>query len=96
MHGLLHARRRNVPKVFEGRSSRVYDIVSRRLLRRMYRRFAADIAQLAPPDADVLDIGTGPGVLLVEASMRHSVGGPSPPPCPVTRRVSRPPLPRRS
>src|SRR5215813_2600978 len=66
MHGLIHARRRNVPKVFEGRSSRIYDVVSRRLLRRMYRRFAADIAQLAPANADVLDIGTGPGVLLVE------------------------------
>jgi len=66
MHGLIHARRRNVPKVFEGRSSRIYDFVSRRLLRRMYRRFAADVAQLAPGGADVLDIGTGPGVLLVE------------------------------
>lgn len=66
MHGLIHARRRNVPKVFEGRSSRVYDFVSRRLVRRMYRRIAADIAQLAPQGAAVLDVGTGPGVLLVE------------------------------
>jgi ubiquinone/menaquinone biosynthesis C-methylase UbiE len=66
MHGLLHARRRNVPKVFEGRSSRVYDFVSRRLVRRMYRRFAADVAGVAPDNAEVLDVGTGPGVLLVE------------------------------
>jgi len=66
MHGLIHARRRNLPKVFEGRSSRVYDFVSRRLVRRMYRRIAADIAQLAPEGAAVLDVGTGPGVLLVE------------------------------
>jgi ubiquinone/menaquinone biosynthesis C-methylase UbiE len=66
MHGLIHTRRRNVPKVFEGRSSRVYDFVSRRLVRRMYRRIAADIAQLAPEGAAVLDVGTGPGVLLVE------------------------------
>jgi ubiquinone/menaquinone biosynthesis C-methylase UbiE len=66
MHGLIHARRRNVPKVFEGRSSRVYDFVSRRVVRRMYRRIAADIARLAPEGAAVLDVGTGPGVLLVE------------------------------
>jgi ubiquinone/menaquinone biosynthesis C-methylase UbiE len=66
MHGLIHARRRNLPRVFEGRSSRVYDVVSRRLVRRMYRRIAADIAQLAPEGAAVLDVGTGPGVLLVE------------------------------
>jgi ubiquinone/menaquinone biosynthesis C-methylase UbiE len=66
MHGLIHARRRNRPNVFEGRSSRVYDFVSRRLVRRMYRRIAADIAQLAPEGAAVLDVGTGPAVLLVE------------------------------
>jgi ubiquinone/menaquinone biosynthesis C-methylase UbiE len=35
-------------------------------VRRMYRRFAADIARLAPDNARVLDVGTGPGVLLVE------------------------------
>jgi ubiquinone/menaquinone biosynthesis C-methylase UbiE len=66
MHGLIHRRRRNVGRVFEGRSSRIYDFVSRRLVRRMYRRIAADIAQLAPQNAVVLDVGTGPGVLLVE------------------------------
>jgi ubiquinone/menaquinone biosynthesis C-methylase UbiE len=76
MHGLLHARRhnrpgrnragRNRPEVFEGRPSRVYDFVSRRLVRVLYRRIAADIAQLAPANAQVLDVGTGPGVLLVE------------------------------
>jgi ubiquinone/menaquinone biosynthesis C-methylase UbiE len=66
MHDLIHRRRRNLPKVFEGRSSRVYDLVSRRLVRRMYRRFAADIARIAPEGAEVLDVGTGPAVLLVE------------------------------
>ena len=66
MHGLLHSRRRNMPKVFEGRSSRVYDFVSRRVLRGMYRRLAADVAGAAPDGAAVLDVGTGPGVLLVE------------------------------
>jgi ubiquinone/menaquinone biosynthesis C-methylase UbiE len=32
----------------------------------MYRRFAADLAAVAPAGAQVLDVGTGPGVLLVE------------------------------
>ena len=43
MHGLIHARRRNTPKVFQGRSSRIYDLVSRRVLRGMYRRLAAEM-----------------------------------------------------
>ena len=66
MHGLLHPRLRNPHRIFEGRPSRVYDFASRRLIRNLYRRIAADIAQLAPAGARVLDIGTGPGVLLVE------------------------------
>ena len=66
MHGLIHARRRNTPKVFQGRSSRIYDLVSRRVLRGMYRRLAADVASVAPDRGAVLDVGTGPGVLLVE------------------------------
>lgn len=57
---------RNMPHVFEGRASRVYDLVARRVLRRMYRRLAKDVAAAAPRDAEVLDVGTGPGVLLLE------------------------------
>jgi ubiquinone/menaquinone biosynthesis C-methylase UbiE len=71
MHGLIHARRRNTPKVFQGRSSRIYDRVSRRLLRGMYRRLAADVAGAAPEGGAVLDVGTGPGVLLVELASRR-------------------------
>jgi ubiquinone/menaquinone biosynthesis C-methylase UbiE len=71
MHGLIHARRRNTPKVFEGRSSRTYDLVSRRVLRGMYRRLATDVAQVAPDGGAVLDVGTGPGVLLVELAARR-------------------------
>src|SRR5262245_13858896 len=71
MHGLIHRRHRNVPRVFEGRSSRVYDVVSRRVLRRFYRRLAADVATLAPDGGAVLDVGTGPGVLLVELATRR-------------------------
>jgi len=60
-----------MPKVFEGRSSRVYDFVSRRVLRGMYRRLAADVAAAAPDGGTVLDVGTGPGVLLVELAERR-------------------------
>ncbi|HEU4424954.1 MAG TPA: class I SAM-dependent methyltransferase [Pilimelia sp.] len=71
MHGLIHARHRNMPKVFEGRSSRIYDFMSRRVLRGMYRRLAADVAAVAPDGAAVLDVGTGPGVLLVDLATRR-------------------------
>ncbi len=71
MHRLLHASHRNMPSVFEGRSSRVYDVVARRVLRGAYRRLAADVAQTAPEGGTLLDIGTGPGVLLVELAARR-------------------------
>src|SRR5437660_11801540 len=71
MHGLIHARRRNASKIFQGRSSRIYDFASRRVLRGMYRRLAADVAAVAPDGGAVLDVGTGPGVLLVELAARR-------------------------
>ena len=61
-----HVRHRHHSKAFEGWSSRFYDFQARRLLRRVYRRLAADIAAVAPTGAAVLDLGTGPGVLLME------------------------------
>jgi ubiquinone/menaquinone biosynthesis C-methylase UbiE len=69
---MLHARHRNMPRLFEGRSSRMYDFVSRRVLRVFYRRLAADAAAEAPPGGAVLDVGTGPGVLLVELAKRRT------------------------
>jgi ubiquinone/menaquinone biosynthesis C-methylase UbiE len=71
MHGLIHGRRRNTSKVFQGRSSRMYDVVARRLLRGVYRRLATDVAGVAPAGGALLDVGTGPGVLLVELATRR-------------------------
>ncbi len=64
-------RHRNVPGAFEGRASRTYNFVAKRLLRRVYRRLAEDIAKLAPENATILDVGTGPGVLLMELATRR-------------------------
>lgn len=71
MHGLFHVRHGNLPVLFQGRSSRVYDVVARRVLRGLYRRLAADVAAAAPGGGAVLDVGTGPGVLLVELARRR-------------------------
>jgi ubiquinone/menaquinone biosynthesis C-methylase UbiE len=69
--GSAHVHHRNLPGVFHGRSSRVYDVMARRLFRGVYRRFAADIAGIAPDGSAVLDVGTGPGVLLAELARRR-------------------------
>jgi ubiquinone/menaquinone biosynthesis C-methylase UbiE len=71
MHLRPHAFHRNMPRVFEGRGSRFYDLVARRVVRGVYRRLADDIATLAPQGGAVLDVGTGPGVLLVELAGRR-------------------------
>jgi ubiquinone/menaquinone biosynthesis C-methylase UbiE len=61
---LLHSV--NPHRSFEGWSSRLYDVMARRFLRGLYRRIAEDIAIAAPTGGAVLDVGTGPGVLLAE------------------------------
>jgi len=67
--GRIHGRNR--PAVFRGRSSKFYDFLARRVLRGAYRRLAADVAGAAPEGGAVLDVGTGPGVLLVELARRR-------------------------
>ena len=62
----LHARLHGGERGFDGRNSRFYDFMAGLPLRRVYRRLARDVADLAAEGARVLDIGTGPGVLLVE------------------------------
>ena len=62
----------NCPALFSGRSSRVYDFLARRVLRRLYRHIADDLVAELPQKAEVLDVGTGPGVLLVELARRRA------------------------
>jgi ubiquinone/menaquinone biosynthesis C-methylase UbiE len=45
--------------------------MARRLVRRVYRRIAEDIVDAAPDAGSVLDVGTGPGVLLLEVGRRR-------------------------
>jgi ubiquinone/menaquinone biosynthesis C-methylase UbiE len=66
MHLPTRHRHRHGPEAFQGRASRIYDVMARRLLRGVYRQLAKDIASTAPDNGTVLDVGTGPGVLLVE------------------------------
>lgn len=61
--GILHGGATQAP--FRGRASRVYDRLAGLLLRRFYRRVAAEVAAAAPAGAAVLDAGTGTGRLLV-------------------------------
>jgi ubiquinone/menaquinone biosynthesis C-methylase UbiE len=61
----------NMPRLFQGHNSRVYDVVARRVVRGLYRRIAEDIDDIAPDNGQVLDVGTGPGVLLVETARRR-------------------------
>jgi ubiquinone/menaquinone biosynthesis C-methylase UbiE len=54
------------PHAFQGYGSRLYGFFAKIAFRGMYRRLGRDIAAITPQNAAVLDIGTGPGVLLAE------------------------------
>jgi ubiquinone/menaquinone biosynthesis C-methylase UbiE len=57
---------------FEGKSSQQYNAWATGPLRFAYRSLARDIAAAAPQGATVLDVGTGPGVLLAELARLRS------------------------
>ena len=71
MRLLGHVHRHSGPEAFRGRASRTYDFMARRLLRRAYRRLADDLVGAIPDGGAVLDVGTGPGVLLAEIAQRR-------------------------
>lgn len=55
----------------DGAHSRLYARLARWPFRGMYRRIAAEVGAAAPRGATVLDVGTGPGQLLVELGRRR-------------------------
>ena len=69
MHGQGH---RGGHAVICGSSAAFYDrLLSRWLLRRFYRAVADELLAALPPGAAVLDVGTGPGRLLVDLARRR-------------------------
>jgi ubiquinone/menaquinone biosynthesis C-methylase UbiE len=68
LHGRPTLHRRGT---IDGWHSRVYDPLARWLLRGFYRRVAGQVADAAPSGAKVLDVGTGPGLLLAELARRR-------------------------
>src|SRR5215510_7234540 len=71
LHERLHSRHRSKTATIDGHASSRYDFMARHLIRGVYRRIADEIAKAAPHGGDLLDVGTGPGVLLVEISKRR-------------------------
>lgn len=71
MHGHGHKHSGGAHGDFSGRRSRFYDVLARLVLRPVYRRIADDLAGDLPDGAAVLDIGSGPGVLVVELARRR-------------------------
>jgi ubiquinone/menaquinone biosynthesis C-methylase UbiE len=70
MHGCGH---RCGHGVICGRSAAVYDwLFARWVLRRLYRVVAGELGSALPRDSSVLDVGTGPGRLLLELAEGRS------------------------
>jgi ubiquinone/menaquinone biosynthesis C-methylase UbiE len=58
--------------VLTGRHAALYDRVAAGLvLGRLYRSMAAQLVRALPHDGSILDVGTGPGRLLVEIALRR-------------------------
>ena len=58
--------------VLVGRHAAWYDRVTARVLGRLYRAAANRVLESLPQDGHILDVGTGPGRLLVELAARRS------------------------
>jgi ubiquinone/menaquinone biosynthesis C-methylase UbiE len=59
--------------VIRGRPAAIYDwVFARWVLRRLYRVVAGELGAALPPGASVLDVGTGPGRLLLELAQDRS------------------------
>src|SRR3954452_14876985 len=65
-------------KVLVGRHAAAFDRVSGVALRRLYRTVAEQVSVGVPPSGSVLDVGAGPGHLLIELARQrpdiHVVG----------------------
>lgn len=61
----------NAHRPFDAEASRRYDNTARRWLRGFYRHVAEDVAATAPSGGQMLDVGTGPGLLLLEVARRR-------------------------
>jgi SAM-dependent methyltransferase len=59
-------------ETFDGPATRRYATLARGPLRWVYRGLARDLAPAVPRGATVLDVGTGPGLLLAELARRHA------------------------
>lgn len=72
MRNPAHLLPRHGQGAFEGSRTDHYNRLANGIWSGVYRRPAADIAAAAPPGAELLDVGTGPGRLLVELARRRA------------------------
>ena len=68
-----HLTGRAVPGGILISSAGTYDRLSRLLMGGLFRGIAADIAAVAPPQARVLEVGCGPGLLSIELARAHGL-----------------------